>query len=67
MDVPMYVKKANAYIQFYNYIGTTRKWSNPKNAPYANVKIIEAMPDKFRMRYSEMSKRLVKLYAEQNI
>ena len=29
--------------------------------------VIEAMPDTFRMRYKNMSKRLLKLYKEQNI
>ena len=67
VDVDFYIKKANAYIQFYNYMYHSRKWSKPGNAPYGNQTIIEAMPSSFRMRYSEMSKRLLKLYKEHNI
>ena len=67
VDVGFYIKKANAYIQFYNYMYHSRKWSNPGNAPYSNKVVVETMPDTFRMRYSQMSKRLLKLYKEQNI
>jgi len=67
VDVDFYIKKANAYIQFYNYMYHSRKWSNPGNAPYSNKVVVEAMPDTFRMRYGQMSKRLLKLYKEQNI
>ena len=28
IDVDQYIRKANAYIQFYNYMGKTRRWSN---------------------------------------
>lgn len=67
VDIGMYIKKANAYIQFYNYMFYTRKWSSPKNAPYSNEVVIEAMPDTFRMRYKNISKRLLKLYKQENI
>ena len=67
VDTKMYIKKANAYIQFYNYMYYSRKWSKPGNSPYTNKTIIDAMPDTFRMRYSDISKRLIKLYKEQNI
>lgn len=67
VDTEMYIKKANAYIQFYNYMYHSRKWSKPGNAPYGNKQIIEAMPSTFKMKYKGMSKKLLKLYKEQNI
>lgn len=67
VDLDMYIKKANAYVQFYNYLYHSRKWSDPKNSPYGNQKVVEAMPTKFNLKYSEMSKRLLKLYKSEKI
>ena len=67
VDIPRYIKKANAYIQFYNYLYYIRRWSNPGNSPYGNENLIEAMPDTFRMKYSDMSKRIFKLFQTENI
>jgi len=67
IDHRAYTKKANAYIQFFNYIPSTRKWCKPSNSPYKNRRIIAAMPDKFSMDYTKMSKKLFNLYKEENI
>lgn len=62
-----YVKKANAYVQFYNWLAKTRRWSSPENSPYTNKIIVSAMPNKFNMDYSKMSKRIEKLFKQENI
>lgn len=62
-----YIKKANAYIQFYNWMRYSKRWSRPGNAPYSNKAIYEAMPANFRMNYKKMSDKYLKLYKEQNI
>lgn len=62
-----YIKKANSYILFYNYLEYSRKWSVPGNAPYSNSKILNAMSDKFDMDYENMSKELLELYRDENI
>ena len=67
VDLDNYIRKANAYIQFYNYLGKTRRWSNPQNAPYGNQNVVNEMPNTFRMNYKRMSKRLVKLFENENI
>ena len=67
VDLDMYIKKANAYVQFYNYLYYSRRWSKPGNSPYGNPKIVEAMPNKFNLKYSDMSKRLLYLFTSENI
>lgn len=67
IDVDEYIRKANAYVMFYNYMYHSRKWSSPGNSPYTNQTIVSNMSNKFNMRYNKMSERLVKLYKEQNI
>ena len=67
IDTKMYTKQANAYLQFYNWMLQTRKWSKPNNTPYSNKRIVAAMPANFRMDYTKLPKRLEKLYKEENI
>lgn len=67
IDIDDYIRKANAYVMFYNYMYHSRKWSSPDNSPYSNPNIISKMSNKFNMRYKQMSERLLKLYKEQNI
>jgi hypothetical protein len=67
IDLNDYIKKANAYIQFYNWMRYSKRWSSPGNAPYSNKAIYEAMPPNFRMNYKKMSDKYFKLYKEQNI
>lgn len=42
-----YIQKANAYVQFYNFIWYSRRWCTKKNTPYANKDIWSEMPDTF--------------------
>lgn len=67
IDHRLYTKRANAYIQFYNYLPLTRRWSKPNNSPYNNKRIVAAMPDKFSMNYEKISPRILKLFKEENI
>lgn len=67
VDLVHYVKKANAYIQFYNWMLITRKWSNPKNSPYKNKNLVEAMSSKFNMRYDTLTPKLEKIFRTENI
>lgn len=67
IDVKDYVKKANAYVLFYNYIKKTRRWSNPKNSPYGNKHVISVMSDRFSMNYDKMSKRVESAFVKANI
>lgn len=67
IDVDTYIKKANSYLMFYNWLRKTRKWSNPNNQPYNNKRIVAAMPANFKMDYTKLPKKFEKLYKEENI
>ena len=65
LDLPinpdLYAQRANAYVNFYNYIALRRKWYKVGKAPYENKKIVELMPrhlkgdfDKIDMKYIEL-------------
>lgn len=58
IDLDEYVKEANAYIHFYNWLPYTRRWLSPNNAPYGNESIKNLMSTKFNMRYDKMSQRV---------
>ena len=67
IDKDNYIKKANAYVQFYNWMYVSRRWSKPGNTPYTNKIIIEAMPNTFHMNYSRMSKKVFKAFEASGI
>lgn len=67
IDIDNYIKKANAYVQFYNYLKISRRWSRPENSPYKNINIINAMSPKFNMNYKKMSSKIEKLFIKENI
>ena len=65
IDLADYRKKANSYVMFYNYMLISRRWCTPKNSPYSNKRIIEAMPAKFSMDYTKLPKRIEKIFTEE--
>lgn len=65
VDISKYRKKANSYVMFYNYMLISRRWCTPKNSPYSNKRIIDAMPDRFNMNYTKLPKRLEKIFTEE--
>jgi hypothetical protein len=67
VDLVHYVKKANAYVQFYNWMLITRKWSKPKNSPYKNKNLVNAMSNKFNMKYDYLTPKLEKIFRTENI
>jgi hypothetical protein len=67
IDVDRYIKRANAYLMFYNWLRQTRKWSKPNNTPYSNKRIVAAMPANFKLDYSKLPKRFETIYREENI
>ena len=67
IDVDKYIKKANSYLMFYNWMKQTRRWSKPNNQPYHNKRIVEAMPTNFKLNYSKLPKKFEILYKEENI
>jgi hypothetical protein len=67
IDIPQYIKKANAYILFYNWLYFTRKWSSPDNTPYTNEHILTFMSDKFNMKYSNLSDKVLQAFMVEQI
>lgn len=62
-----YIKRANAYILFYNHMLTVRRWCRPNNMPYENKRVVAVMPNNFKMNYNKIPKRLMKIYQEENV
>lgn len=67
IDLEGYIKRANSYVYFYNYIKKTRKWSSPDNSPYKNERIVEAMPPRFLTSYTRNPKYVDKIFEEEGI
>jgi hypothetical protein len=67
IDVDLYTKKANAYVQFYNYMKESRRWSTPGRSPYSVPEVLEVMSDKFDMNYDELTPEIHKVFVEQGI
>jgi hypothetical protein len=67
IDTQDYIKRANAYVQFYNWLPYTRKWSSPKNSPYKNQNVLNVMSSRFNMNYKKMSKKVFKTFSQENI
>ncbi len=67
IDVKDYTRRANAYVQFYNYLAISRKWSDSKNTPYTNRVLIEAMPCRFNMDYTTLPKKIEKIFINEKI
>jgi len=67
IDIDRYIKKANAYVFFYNRLLATRKWATPKNSPYNNQRIIEKMPRYFMKDYSVLPKRIETVFEQEGL
>ena len=66
-DIKDYVRKANAYVIWHNYLKLSRKWPQPGNGPYSNRKLIDAMSSKFNMNYDKLSPKIRRICETENI
>lgn len=62
IDIDLYIKRANAYVLFYNWMLITRKWSTPANSPYRNQLLLDTCSNKFNMKYDKLSAKLEKVF-----
>lgn len=67
IDVQDYIRKANAYVHFYNWMYYTRSWSMAGKAPYDNRIIVKTMSSKFNMKYHEMPRKVFDAFVIQNL
>lgn len=62
VNVENYIRKANSYVHFYNYMLISRRWCTPTISPYTNKVLIEAMSPKFNMNYKKLPKKIEKIF-----
>lgn len=67
IDIDSYIKRANSYVYFYNWMKTTRRWSSPNNSPYKNQRLLQVMPKTFQKSYRTIPKRIERIFKEENI
>lgn len=67
LDIPTYIRKANAYVQFYLYLKESRRWSQPNKSPYSVIEIIELMSDEFDMDYDTLDPKIRQTFIDHNI
>lgn len=67
IDIDTYIKRANAYLIFYNHMLTVRRWCKPTNMPYENKRVVEVMPNNFKLNYDKIPKKIMRVYQDQNI
>lgn len=67
INIGDYIQKANCYIFFYNYLKTTRRWSNPNNSPYTNPKIYKNALRTFYDDYSVTPKEIQQAFKKYKI
>lgn len=70
-DLPIntkkYTRSANAYVLFYNWMLTSRKWCKPGNTPYSNKTVLRACSPKFNMRYDQLSTKMRRVFEESGL
>jgi hypothetical protein len=67
IDVNLYIKRANSYIYFYNWIKHSKQWCKPNNSPYMNKRLVDIMPEHFNNNYNHLPENIKKVFAEENI
>ena len=71
LDISTYIKKANSYIFFYEYLKQTRRWCKPNNAPFnnKNKNLWKLCSGKIENKsyYKEIPPRILKKFIENEI
>ena len=67
INIEKYTRCANAYVLFYNWMLTSRKWCKPGNTPYSNKAVVAACSPKFNMRYDQLSAKMRLAFEESGI
>lgn len=56
LDIETYVKRANAYVLFYNFVKKHRLWTAPGRPPYKCKAIVDRLPGTFTCNYKVLPK-----------
>ena len=51
-DKTLYIRGANAYMYFFEYLKITRQWCHPYNTPSTNEQLLAVMPSTFLGDYT---------------
>ena len=62
IDIGEYIRNANVYIHFYNYMKQYRQWYTPNNVPYKIPALLNAASPTFYKNYDEIPEKLLKEY-----
>lgn len=58
IDTSTYIREANAYIQFYNWMKKNRKWTDAGRPIYNSKEVVALCPDTFDMDYNNIPEEL---------
>lgn len=64
IDIDLYIKRANAYLQFYNWVLENRQWATKNKPIYKSDEVISLVPAKFNMNYSRIPYKLSKAMSD---
>jgi hypothetical protein len=64
IDIREYIKRANAYVWFYNHIKTYRRWYPKNDSPYLNKKIIDVCSSRFHKCYDVIPEPLATIFEQ---
>jgi len=67
IDIDDYIRKANAYLLFYNWMRKYRRWSSTTRSPYNTPAITKLMSKKFNMNYAELPSHIEKAFIDARI
>jgi hypothetical protein len=67
VDTNKYIRRANAYVQFHNWMKISKKWIDHNNSPLKNPRILNSMSNKFNMNYDKLSPKLIRIFEEEKI
>lgn len=62
IDISEYIRNANVYIHFYNYMKQYRQWYTPNNVPYKIPALLNTASPTFYKNYDEIPEKLLKEY-----
>lgn len=63
IDIDGYIRGANVYVHYHNYLKIARTWYADK-APYEIPEILACVPPRFLPQYSTLPPKLLKLFLE---
>lgn len=62
INIKSYIKKANAYILFYNHIKTYRQWYPKNSSPYQTEQLLQLCSSRFYKSYDTIPPKLLNMF-----